>query len=644
MNLEKLYSLRKDFVVIGLTGRAGAGCSEISKLLKSENFISESEYKRPKKLIESEEIKFDICYNYLQTDNNFSSFTTINYKNILLLHLVFESIINKNPIDYIINVITQYGDNYEDYTNRFGRKSDSDFVYEIEKFLNKELSTIKNIFTNHNKYSCLNKWLKNEANSCTFIESFFSSFQSFSNSFFEILNNNNITKRSRFTHDIAINLREIGLCIQKPKPRETENLDNIYTVAESINRVIKLWRKKNDDKCKIIIDALKNSLELMFFKEKYSGFYMLAVNKEENERIKYVEDTIIEKYGERNKTHISEIIKLDENEYKGDDVNSGDFAAPDIENCIQRSDYHIFHSKDNEINAIVDKLKNINYQLIRFLALIGQPGIITPTSIERTMQVAFNAKYNSGCISRQVGAVVTDKNYSVKSIGWNDVAQNQMPCKLRNARDLTSGRSTELYSQYELEGGKFAIGKGETKSFKELIKDDLDKANLNNLGGLNCSFCFKSFQNAYENEKNQVHTRSLHAEENAMMQITKNGGVGLKGGYLFTTASPCELCSKKAFQLGVEKIFFIDPYPGIAINHTLQNGIDKKGNPSLEMFRGAVGRTYHKLYEPFMSHKDEIKIRTKFSPSKIEKPLIERLERENLDADKLKAIRDILKN
>tara|TARA_R110000744_G_C19365902_1_gene561909 strand:+ start:2533 stop:4467 length:1935 start_codon:yes stop_codon:yes gene_type:complete len=644
MNLEKFYSLRKDFVVIGLTGRAGAGCSEISKLLNSKSFISDSKYKRPQKLIESEDIKFDICHNYLQTDNNFSTFTTINYKNILLLHLAFESAKKDNPTDYIISVITQYGDDYEDYTNRFGKKSDSSLVENIEKLLDQELSTVIKIFTNHNKYPELSDWLKQEANSCEFIKNFFSSFKTFSNSFYKILNEHNITKRTRFTHDIAINLREIGSCFQKPKPRETENLDNIYTVAESINRVIKLWRKKNNNKCKIVIDALKNSLELMFFKEKYSGFYMLAVNKEEDERIKYIEDSIIDRYGEGNKNHISEIIKLDRNEYKGDDVNSGDFAAPDIENCIQRSDYHIFHSKDNEINKNIEKLKNINYQLIRFLALIGQPGIITPTAIERTMQVAFNAKYNSGCISRQVGAVVTDKNYSIKSIGWNDVAQNQMPCKLRNAADLTTGNSTELYSQYELEGGEFEIEKGKTKSFKELLKNDLEKANLNHLGGLNCSFCFKSFQNAYENEKNQVHTRSLHAEENAMMQITKNGGVGLKGGYLFTTASPCELCSKKAFQLGVEKIFFIDPYPGIARNHTLQNGINKKGNPSLEMFRGAVGRTFHKLFEPFMSHKDEIKIRTKFSPSKIEKPLIERLEQENLDADKLKAIQEILKS
>ena len=99
-----------------------------------------------------------------------------------------------------------------------------------------------------------------------------------------------------------------------------------------------------------------------------------------------------------------------------------------------------------------------------------------------------------------------------------------------------------------------------------------------------------------------------------MMQITKNGGNGLKGGNLFTTASPCELCSKKAYQLGIKKIFFIDPYPGIATKHILKNGVNEDTNPKLLMFQGAVGRAFHKLYEPFMAYKDELKILTNISP------------------------------
>ena len=48
-------------------------------------------------------------------------------------------------------------------------------------------------------------------------------------------------------------------------------------------------------------------------------------------------------------------------------------------------------------------------------------------------------------------------------------------------------------------------------------------------------------------------------------------------------------------------------------------GVDPKKNPTLIMFQGAVGRAYHKLYEPFMAHKDEVAILTKINP----KPLVE---------------------
>lgn len=104
-----------------------------------------------------------------------------------------------------------------------------------------------------------------------------------------------------------------------------------------------------------------------------------------------------------------------------------------------------------------------------------------------------------------------------------------------------------------------------------------------------------------------------------MLQISKNGGMGLATGFLFTTASPCELCSKKAFQLGIRNIYYIDPYPGISMSHVLKGGIVSESNPTMIMFQGAVGRVFHKLYEPFMAYKDEIKLLTNLEPGKQEK-------------------------
>ena len=74
---------------------------------------------------------------------------------------------------------------------------------------------------------------------------------------------------------------------------------------------------------------------------------------------------------------------------------------------------------------------------------------------------------------------------------------------------------------------------------------------------------------------------------------------------LFTTASCCELCAKKAYQLGIRKIYYIDTYPGISSEHILGSG-PKDRRPEMILFKGAVGRAYINLYNPFMSLKDEI--------------------------------------
>lgn len=613
MKLQEFYSLRKDFAIIGLTGRAGAGCSQSASLLSDEKFIDKINYVPKSKSLYPEEIKFDICYNYLSHQGNWENFKIINYKDVLLLHIIFDT--NKeNRIDDIIQVICQFGDSGDFKTPRFSSSEDQNMISDLRDFLNRFKMILDHKIFNNSAVD-FKTGIKSlcEEEKRDFIQFYFNDFSQFSNEFHSLLNKHNTSKRSLFNHDIANNLRSCGTTRYCLPTHEDQS--SIYTIAETINQLIKCWRTANDKRAKVVIDALKNSLELMYFKEKFSGFYMVAVNKAENEREKYVRGKIAEE------KDADLLLDLDATEYKGDEFSDGKFTSPDVENCIQKSDYHIFHSDNSDLNSsdYEERETNLTYQLVKLLALIGQPGLITPTAIERTMQIAYNAKFNSGCISRQVGAVITDQNFIVKSIGWNDVAKNQMPCKLRDVRDLMETEPHEIFSEYEKEGEVIDSETKTSNTFKKLVGNEVNAAEVttDNLQGRHCSFCFKSFQNAFEREKNQVHTRSLHAEENAMMQISKKGGNGLEGGKLFTTASPCELCSKKAFQLGVTEVYYIDPYPGIAMKHTLKNGIVRNGedpNPVMIMFRGAVGKAFHKLYEPFMSYKDEIGILTGLKP------------------------------
>jgi dCMP deaminase len=149
----------------------------------------------------------------------------------------------------------------------------------------------------------------------------------------------------------------------------------------------------------------------------------------------------------------------------------------------------------------------------------------------------------------------------------------------------------------------FSKFEAEDETFKSTAKNVCSLYNDKGKTGLPIRYCFKQLYNIQEGDGNQVHTRSLHAEENAFLQLAKYGSQGIDGGFLFTTASCCELCSKKAYQLGIKTIYYIDPYPGISANHILSVGVNK---PVMKLFSGIVGTAYIKLYSQFIPIKDEI--------------------------------------
>lgn len=672
--MKKLYSLRKDFTIIGITGKIGAGCTQVAEMLAKPDFNSTITHLIKEETTDTDKLKLNVCINYLKFGDNWQPFKVINYKDVLLFHLFYEAIYitssKDEAISEIINIIIQNGNSQKpNYTNRFDVDDKLEEI--IAPFL-KEQTQWYEYPKGNLTCDILKDCLIDKKECRNFYNYYFTTFEKLAKKFYELLNKESVVKRTRLTHDLANNLRAYGTVHSSNDDFNDASLENIYTIAETINRLVKNWKSENDY-TKIVIDALKNSLELMYFKEKYAAFYTIATNKSETERKYYLKAVLEEKYNNQmtSSNTYQDVLWLNNEEYSGGEVNKGAFYAPDIENCIQKSDFHIFYSNlvsgaeetelkndttitsTSDFERIESELKNysklnLEPQLIKLIALIHQPGIITPTAFERSMQVAFNAKANSGCMSRQVGATITDESYSIKSVGWNDIPRFQVPCNLRSAKDLIEGRNTKHFSDFEKgEDGKY----NDDETFKTKMEKEFSDFKANDLKGRHCAFCFKTFHNAFEGEKNQVHTRSLHAEENAMLQISKYGGQGLKNGNLFTTASPCELCSKKAFQLGIKNIFYIDPYPGIATKHILTNSKKIQDRPNLFMFQGAVGKAFHKLYDPFMSRKDELAILANIKPSenkqlkinnitkdKEERKLIERIINDKDFKEKVKSL------
>jgi deoxycytidylate deaminase len=558
--LNEIYGKEDNFIIIGLTGQTGSGCTTAAKILASnKDKISHSLYQgnTPTK---NEQRKEKIIYNYFR--ENWDEFHIISASAVitLLWALDFK---NDNGKEFLRKFIIKHKSLCKKYN--FSAKSDRPKIQLLIQKLEQQLEKISEEPKKDNK---------TDDNAENMINFYTKKIQEVNDEIKNILKN-----------DIYIELYQAfgrNIRLSCNVYLEEQNKGSFFTVSKKINEIIERIRSKTENKKTfIVIDALRNPLEAFFFQKRYSAFYLIAILCEDVQRKnRLINLNLTEK----------EIQSISKNEYTDRPLNEIDgFISQNIPACLQKADIYI---NNNDASDEVGKFKNLANQLIRIITLIKKPGLVTPTLQERCMQIAYTAKLNSGCISRQVGAVVTDKNYSLKSIGWNDTPHGQVPCNLRNRNDLLNGYDTEAYSFYEKNNSEFITRfKENTKVYQNITAD------------VNFNYCFKDELNSIKKQKNQVYTRALHAEENAFLQISKYGGMGIHGGILFTTASPCELCAKKAYQLGISKIYYIDPYPGISKEHILQ-----AGNMPLEMilFSGAIGRAFYQLYSPVIPYKDEL--------------------------------------
>lgn len=574
--LSKLFLERNGFIVIGLTGRTGSGCSTAANILESRvpQFPTHHDARvHGDPFFEGfSKKRYNIAKKY--SEANWSAFYSIKVSDLISAYLMNISV--NEMTDFILSNCRGPLLSRAEVQRMLGNGA----------FKNNDLRDRFNHFHDY----LLNHDGSQKPNANDLRHNFkiyLLSIRRFTQQFKEDMR---AVRKDLYisTYQAAgASIRKTGK-VSVNYQNEEFNTKTAFHLSETINRVIKLIRSTRK-RAFIVIDALRNPYEARYFRDRYSAFYLIAINAPDEDRKQYL--TSVHKF---NEDQLKEIDKSESGELlfelekeEGKDIYIK-FIEPNVKKCVEIADIHLLNPRAELKNSNV-----LRAQLAWYFALMLHPGIISPTSMERVMQVAYSAKLNSGCISRQVGAAVTDQDNSVKAVGWNDVPSGQFPCSLRSVSGLLQEFDPQMYSDYERHNERF---RGHVSStFDRLIATDTK--------GRNISYCFKDLKNKIDSEKNQVHTRSLHAEENAFLQLAKYGGVGINGGKLYTTASPCELCAKKAYQLNIKEIIYIDPYPGIAKEHILAIGTRK---PKLSQFRGAVGRGYHSLYEPILPYKDEL--------------------------------------
>lgn len=558
-DVSSIYKeLRESFAVIGLTGALGSGCSTVADVLSKDidnNFLTEFSLSC---LSEHEEFDSLEKYRVLKVKDfikdNWKKFYSIKVSN-LLFTIFFASDNKEDKIKQ--EEITWLKD-----------KETLSKARKISKSIVSIVLSDSNLSSNSNVLSESLKELD------------------------ELIKEGVNKKDSSYTIDfqeVGNNLRQHGLLRYVDCSKvNVEDLQSVFTIADYVNSTIQNLRK--EDFCFFVVDALRNLHEINYFKARFANFFLFSINAKQEER----KNRILSCFGYRQKDY-KEIVALE--------TDKKNKHSQNINECISNGDVFLSNNKDKNY---------LTYQIVKYVSLMRKPGLFTPSKDERNMQIALTARYNSGCISRQVGACVVGKDGYILGIGWNDVPEGSVPCLYRSSRSLLlDNQGLPEFSEYET-----------SENFKSYVRETV---------GINTDpFCFKDLENkrsAQENLdeiakkyevnndlqlillkefKNPTRERALHAEENAFLQSSKVGGSSLIGGVLYTTASPCQLCAKKAMQLGISRIVYIDAYPDISNQQTLRSG-RKEAQPKIDEFSGVAESAFMKLFKPIINIKDEVK-------------------------------------
>lgn len=662
--VDRLYEGRQHFSIIGLTGMAGSGCSTLARYMSSNSFLklvrkpediavadfppafedNEQAFQYDNQGVANKAIgdlvfkqKYSICYEF--ATQFYKEYRILKYTHVVWLYVVLFAKKNlgeckpENLKKLIADLLI---DKYKPSNNP---NKDADYKTQInyddstrQEFVHKLLDGFTQWDDLCDDLNGLQRCYVDDLDDSKKYVKELKTFIDEGNPFENLVNHllGSMAEEDYYSlcflyHRLASQIRKCGNPFVSTKEVIGDDCQSIYNIVKLINVLIKGIKHSDDNAdCRIVIDSLRNSLEARYFKERYTAFYLICVNDSENREKRLCES--IKKKMPRTRENrelldavIGKIKRITETELRGKEFSKGKFTSPDVENVIADAEIHINNIVDQNLGKELNDYEFLTMaeQWMKYSSLILHPGLITPSTEERCMVVAYTAKFNSSCLSRQVGAVITNQYHSIRTIGWNEVPYGQMPCGLRELHLLNDVRTDcrHIYSDFEsgpygAYGNKCFTNKV-TESYPDIQRECPETGKVEvkkpeELVGLPFSYCFKTLHNTFEGEKNQVYTRSLHAEENAILQMAKYVGEPLMNGVIYVTASPCELCAKKLYQIGVRKIVYIDPYPGISINQIIRAGFKR---PHLKLFQGAYGASYFKLYQPFMSYKDELGIR-----------------------------------
>lgn len=284
-----------------------------------------------------------------------------------------------------------------------------------------------------------------------------------------------------------------------------------------------------------IIDSIKNQEELDMLRDVY-GDMLYAIGVFSPMPVRQIN---LEKRGMDLK-QIYELIDKD----SGEEVSYGQT----VRNTFPQADFFMRIDSDTD-SKVAGKVQ-------RFLNLILGTKIITPTKAEKAMYAAASAAGNSACLSRQVGAALTDSEGEILSTGWNDVPKVGGNLYGTDPGDPASDNDKRCWN---LEGGT-CFNDQEKRLTAELVVSDLISSKDKFISPDKKE---AAIQHVIKNIKlkNLIEfSRSIHAEMHAIILGSQLAGERVRNGQLFCTTYPCHSCARHIVAAGIKEVYYIEPY------------------------------------------------------------------------------------
>jgi deoxycytidylate deaminase len=280
-----------------------------------------------------------------------------------------------------------------------------------------------------------------------------------------------------------------------------------------------------------IIDSIKNQEELELLRTVYrESLYVLGIFSPVESRTKALESEGL------SGPEIARLVDRD----SGEELDSGQTVADTFPQC----DFFLRMDSNTETQ--------LRAKVQRFLHLILGTKIITPTRAETAMYAAASAAGNSACLSRQVGAAVTDCDGEVLAVGWNDVPKAFGDLYVT---DLINDPNGDQDKRCWNHGAKC-----HNDEEKRLLADHIVAALADFIPAEKLKQATDSVASNKKLRGLIEFSRSIHAEMHAILTALRNTGPRVKGGQLFVTTYPCHSCARHIVAAGIKIVYYIEPY------------------------------------------------------------------------------------